>query len=153
MVEGDEDPAVCRAPGLWVCEVDDEQRLLCTRTFASDLGELTSVHPIPLGPGVLDLDPILVPYSAVSFQVPHGARAGLPPPTELRHDLVLLGDGGALVLLGRDLLELGFWVGLILSNGFYPVVGYDLGAHQPELGSAIRGLYVEYEAMFLGADL
>lgn len=43
--------------------------------------------------------------------MPHGTRAGLPPAAELRHDLVLLGDGGALVLLGGDLLELGFWVG------------------------------------------
>ena len=111
MVEWDEHPAVSRAAGLLVHELDDEEGLLEARALPSYLGKLGAVHPVALGSGVLDLDTVLVPYSAVSFQVTDRPGAGLAPAPEGLHHVVLLGDGGALLPFGCDLLGLGVCLG------------------------------------------
>lgn len=115
VVEWDERPAILRATSFGVHEVDDEQRLLCSRALSANLAQFITGDRVALGPGVFDLDPILVPDSAITFQVPDGSRASLAPTPEGLHHLVLLGDGGSLVALGRDLLDLslGLWVGMI----------------------------------------
>lgn len=85
--EWDEHPAILGAPGLGVHEVDDEQGFFCSRTLAANLAQFIAGDRVALGPGVFDLDPILVPDSAVTFQVSDCSTAGLTPTAELLHDL------------------------------------------------------------------
>jgi hypothetical protein len=116
--KGDQHPPIWCAAGLWIYEVDDEQGLLGRFALPSNLAELFALHPVAPAPGVLGLDPILVPYSDVSFQVGDRPGAGLPPAPEGFYDLFFLPDGGATLVLGRDLLDLGRWV-----RGIDPSVG------------------------------
>lgn len=111
MVKRDEHPSISGPTSFWVYEINDEQGLFCSRTLSANLAQFIAGDRVAFGSGVFDLNPILVPDSAVSFQVTDGSAASLTSPPEGLHHLVLLCDGGSLVLLGRDLLELGFWFG------------------------------------------
>lgn len=110
-VELEHHPAVPSSAGLRVYEIDNEEGDLRTGAFTTNLVELLAGDAVAARAGVLSLDPVLVPYSAVSFQVSDGAGAGLPPPPERFHDVVLLVDGGALLALLAHRLGFGVRLG------------------------------------------